>query len=1633
MAVVLRALQGLRRGFRARITTYADFAQSHSGLGVFMPGTVAEPQDDVPELTVGSEQEGANSLLSDSMQTALELARDRLLDRSLRNRLINTPLKSSKARQVRIFDELSDQVFARLRSRGVFTFAPGRGDDAEDQGQIEEGETSADSEHHSDSKLQTQLTLDGLQKRLLSLYHEGRTLEEEQGVNVLFLALGFLEWREDAKSEVERFAPLLLLPVELIREGARDRFKLQVRDEDLITNISLQAWLKDEFRIELPEIPERDEWSPSEYFDEVANAVEGLEGWQVHQNEMLLGFFSFSKFLLWRDLKPESWGDGVLLGNSLLKHLLLRDFGDDEIVDSPLIADDDRLDQVFTPAELIHVTDADSSQAIAIQEVLAGKNLVIQGPPGTGKSQTITNIVAGAVANGKSVLFVAEKMAALEVVHERLAAAKLGPICLELHSRKSSKSSVLEQLRKGQNTAPPPMWAESAFAKLGETQRQLRSHSDLLHTSDPLGFTPFNLMGEISFLKGAGAPTPEFELPSAAEWAPARVDEVRRETSLVAGRLLASGVPALHPWRGVGIPSPDPLDLDRLRPQIARCREASAALVEQVDAVRRRLPVPDDFTFRRMPGWQDALNLISTRPTGFDEVIADGRWREVLAEICVVVQNGLRHTNLETVVGQAFRQSALERDWSRVRVEIAGRGDSFFRFLSKPYRDAVAEIRGHWNGVWPGENRVRLGKLDALIELQQVRAAILSVGECVGPALGSHWRGLHSDWERLAELAAWLPRLVDAEGVVGVRVPLLPSKEAQDLADRLGHVGKAAEAAFGDAVKALKLDLSLAFEATDLRDIPCELLLTTAIQWSENFDSLVDWTAVREGLNWIRELGCGRLADSAYNGEVTPAQLEPILALSIFEAKWKRLRSQNPKLGEVLGDELDRLVKRFRTADNDRIRLASDQVSRAHIDRRPTGSSGAMGILADELRKQRNHMPVRKLMLKAGEAVQRIKPVFLMSPLSVAQYLQPMALDFDLLVIDEASQVRPEDALGAIARCRQFVVVGDDRQLPPTNFFNRVINDEGPDDEEDDLPAGSPRKAVIKDVESILNLCATRFPARMLKWHYRSEHPALIATSNRNFYGGELMLPPSIVAGTTDGDTGLVFRTVPEGGYERGKTARNEVEAGLIAEAALEHARRCPELSLGIGSFSVAQRDCIRDQIDDLARKHPELEKLMKPSGDRKELFIKNLENIQGDERDVIFISVGYGRDANGKLTQNFGPVGRDGGERRLNVLITRARKRCEVFSSIVAEDIRLDGAGKPGVRALKEFLKLAKDGYAAIPTETERGFDSPFEEDVAQAVRGLGYDVRPQVGMAGFFIDLAVIDPRDEGRYLLGIECDGAAYHSSRYARDRDRLRQMILENRGWRLHRIWSTDWFYKREREIEKIRSSIQSALAGEAPARPVDPKLADLDADHPNQAGSDTTDEACDPSPGPHRLDPYLKADFRVSNEVAKPQDFGLSQVASWMLRIVEQEQPIHSEEAGRRLASICGLQRAGNVIQQTALRALRYCERSGEVSSEGDFWSLPGATIFGRDRGQLVASDTVRKPAMIAPVEFEAAALHALQENLSMTEEELIMETARLLGFARTRPDIRSAIEAVIAERLLPNLSRDHLGRLKAPA
>lgn len=1583
----------------------------------------------------------------EALTSALETARDRLLDRSLRNKLINTPLASAKARQVRVFGRRADDVFRTLFAGRLMSFTATGSAEAEDEAAAEPAVWASPPEANDvdlsetrgrDARLPTQLTPEGLQKRLLSLFYEGQTLEEEQGVNVLFLALGFLEWREGRAGDTPRYAPLVLLPVDLARDGAKDRFKLEIRQDDLIANVSLQAWLKENFGIALPDLPEGEDWSPSDYCAQVAAAIGEREGWRVRTDEILLGFFSFAKFLLWRDLDPANWPrPEMLTGHPLLSHILLRD--DEPLEDTPVIGEDGRIDEAFPLAELIHITDADSSQAIAIQEVMAGKNLVIQGPPGTGKSQTITNIIAGAVQRGRSVLFVAEKMAALDVVHQRLVDRKLATICLELHSRKAAKTQVLEQLRQARDAAAPPSWPPAILRRLAETQTRLRGHSDRLHRPGDNGLSAFDLIGRMSLLKDRQAPAPSFELSQAVNWDEAAIEGARLRAERLGERLASAGPPCLHPWRGVGIAAPDMLEQERLAPLLREALARLEALAETTADAARRLVAPAGPTLGETPTWIAALRHLAARPGQADEVLAHPLALDLADDLARTAVAGARLLAIRAQLEPLIRPEAWKDDWTTQRRILAGQGTSLLRLFSGRYRAAVADLRGVWVGKLP-KHPARLAALDALMEGQVLATSTAEAGARLAPWLGPLWKGETTDWRSAAELASWL----QTASTYGPQIDLVSAQalifapEAAGRADMLQAAWESASTSAEALKTRLQLTETTAFDGRGQDELTAAGLAQAVAIWAQRLADIVQWPPVRDDLAWLDGIGAGAFARQIFQGEIAPAEVEPVLMLAAFEAMWTALRVRDPELGQIPGDELDQLVRQFRRADLDRIACAADEVARVHLDRQPTGSAGAVGILKDEMNKSRRLMPVRKLMAHAGEAIQRFTPVFLMSPLSIAQYLRPGALQFDLLVIDEASQVRPEDALGAIARCRQVVVVGDDRQLPPTNFFNRMVNDDGADDDEegDDSPADARiRQAAVKDVESILNLCS-RFPERMLRWHYRSEHPALIATSNRNFYKNQLMLPPSVVARAHDGETGLMFHAVAPGGYERGRTARNEIEAEAVAQAALRHARERPELSLGVGTFSVAQRDAVRDRIDALARQHPELDALMKGGEGREPLFVKNLENIQGDERDVIFISVGYGRDRDGKLTQNFGPVGREGGERRLNVLITRARKRCEVFSSLMAEDIRLEAGGKPGVSALREFLKLAKDGYSDINTPSGRSFDSDFEEAVGQAVQALGFTCHPQVGMAGFFIDLGVIDPANPDRYILGVECDGAAYHSSRYARDRDRLRQQILESRGWKIHRIWSTDWFYRRDREVEKLRAAIEAALAGR-PLPNADQIYDPLDEEP--LAGLETTAVGSSPEPEPVEVPsparsrgpaPYAFAAPEVEPG-DEPHTIAEPRLAALVAQIVQVEQPIHEDEVARRLASACGLQRAGGRARQAVKRGLLLAQAQGRLSVDGGFWSMAeGERPAPRDRSALAASDQVRKAATIAPAELAAMARLVLAENQALELSELVTETARALGFARTGVDLAAAIEGATRSHLNEDLETDYLGRLR---
>jgi very-short-patch-repair endonuclease len=1599
------------------------------------------------EAATDAPQEELSSTFA-SLARALDVGRNRLLDRSLRNKLISTNIASTRARQVRVMRRGADETFQLLRggrpASFVATVARARQGDEEDETDAKESGEAEAQAGYRENQLPAQMTPDGLQKRLTSLYYEGQTIEEEQGVSVLYLALGFLEWREAKQSEIARFAPLVLQPVELVRDGARDRFKLRARQDDLYTNVSLQAWLKELFGIELPELPEGDDWKPSDYFHEVEAAIGTRPGWAVRPNEIVLGFFSFSKFLMWRDLDPENWPDPALLSmHPLLGRILLRDDGDDT-KDDPLVGDDERVDEVFKPSELIHITDADSSQAIAIQEVMAGKNLVIQGPPGTGKSQTITNIIAGAVARGKRVLFVSEKMAALEVVHQRLVDKKLGAICLELHSRKASKGQVIDQIKQARSAPSRPAWPSGAMKELEDTQVGLRAHSDRMHgDGEGHGYTPFELIGRISLVKTRGAAAPIFSLPSAAAWPRERIETEERRARQLGERVAAAGPPRNHPWRGIGIEAPDRLEQERLRPVADGVLSAVQLMGVAAAKARAVLAPASDDSLRNLAVWAEALDTLASRPSAADALLCSDALIPHLDGLTTLADGGERLLAIRATLQGKVRPDAWSVDWMTIRRTIAGRGRSIFRMFSGRYRDAVAELRGAWVDDLPKSHDVRVKALDDLLDGVRLAGLIKEAGGPATDALGTFWRGEKTDWTLLRAALCWISDSRRFEPAIQLRLPerMIAPADAQACASGLRIALDAFGAALDGLVTTLRLDEALAFDSRARDGMPLAELEAVARRWSEHFGAIVEWPPIRDDLKWLRNLGCGPLANQVFNRAINAEQIGDVLLLAIYEAKWAQVRALQPEVPRTEGDELAKTVGRFRKADLDRISLAADEVGRAHADGRPSGKAGAAGIVDDETRKVRNLKPVRKLMEQAGDAVQAFKPVFLMSPLSVAQYLPPGQVRFDLLVIDEASQVRPEDAIGAIARCDQVVVVGDDKQLPPTNFFNRMINDETADDEDDEIPAADgPRRAAMKDIESILSLCS-RFPERMLRWHYRSEHPGLIAISNRNFYRGELMLPPSVIAGVTDGSTGLIFHKVAEGGYDRGRTRQNEVEAEEVAEAALRHARECPDLSLGIGTFSVAQRDAIRDRLDRLCALHPELDEFVKGRAGKEPVFVKNLENIQGDERDVIFISVGYGKDRDGRLYQSFGPVGAQGGERRLNVLITRARKRCEVFSSIVAEDIRIDGAPKPGVVALKEFLKLAKDGFVDTAFDTERSFDSDFEESVAYEIKALGYHYRPQVGMAGFFIDIGVVDPANEDRYILGVECDGAAYHSSRYARDRDRLRQMILERRGWKLHRIWSTDWFYRKDREVAKLKDAIEAARVGRS--LPTAANIYDFEPQKELPLGgpsgivglapqtppyTDLIDEAPSAPARPDPLRPYELTEYEY--RTSEPHNLSDGMLAELVERIVEVEQPIHEEEVARRLAHVCGLQRAGSRVQDAALRGLRYARRQGRLGADQRFWSEdPKAPVDPRSRADLAAADPLRKPEMISGPELAAAAVVALRQNLALTRGELVTETARLIGWDRVGGYVQQAIESAI-DLLGDRVEHDHLERLR---
>ena len=703
-----------------------------------------------------------------------------------------------------------------------------------------------------------------------------------------------------------------------------------------------------------------------------------------------------------------------------------------------------------------------------------------------------------------------------------------------------------------------------------------------------------------------------------------------------------------------------------------------------------------------------------------------------------------------------------------------------------------------------------------------------------------------------------------------------------------------------------------------------------------------------------------------------------------------------------------------------------------------------LGILLSEFNRKRRHMPIRKLLSAAGGLIQEIKPCFMMSPLSVAQFIEPENVDnllFDVIIFDEASQVKPEDALGAFLRGKHLVVMGDTKQLPPTSFFENMV--EADDDEDYELSS-------LKDMESILHLCKkSGFPTKMLRWHYRSRHESLIAVSNHLFYSNQLLIYPS--PSNDSEKLGLKFVHLPDAIYDSGRNSGNIIEAKEVVKEIIEHYRTYGNTkSLGVGTFNLNQRRLIDDYLEIERKKNPDIEEYFSEKKFEK-FFIKNLETIQGDERDVIFVSVGFGFDKNHKLSHNFGPVNREGGERRLNVLFTRAREKCVIFSNFKQSDLKLASNAPFGLRALKTFLEYAENRQLIEYELPRENTESSFEETVYEFLKNTKYEVHKQVGCAGFRIDLAIVHPNSQGEYLLGIECDGATYHSSPVARDRDRLRQQVLEGLGWKIHRIWSTDWYRNREETTNRLLKAIDDAEKTECITEINIPEdeisliedevlqeeeiLKEDEASLGNgilleeeNSQNEISQELVQPTVDSEINEPNLSvddpvSDYEICNTIEIDKSCPLTEKSSLelseaIIQIVNVEGPIHLNEVIKRVRLCWGLKKAGKKIRDAITSAIEIAGQNGQIIIKDNF-------LYNNNDKINVRRRTGNPPAnidLISPEEIEEAVKIVLETQHATPLKDLYTQVARLFGFKstskKTANKIKTSIQKLLDEEKL---------------
>ena len=1329
--------------------------------------------------------------------------RRELLDLTLRNQLLNF---KTRAKTITIVNQTPINLFQTLVLQdSKMYFVANKKDKIEDKSSVWDHipfDFSKFSE--GDKKLATDLTPKELQKRLYYINNQAKTMLQEQGYNILYLAIGFLEWKDKSKPKQKNNAPLVLIPVAMERKKVGESFNLEWTGEDIQTNISLKAKLL-EAGIELPDFEFKKYGEVIDhYIASVRRAVSRMDGWKVNSN-VALGFFSFTKFVMYNDLNPEAWEDNV----DLTKNELIQAIFNPAKNNQEAFREED-IDTQLEYQNMYQVLDADSSQIAAIQDVKAGRNLVVEGPPGTGKSQTIVNLIAELLAEGKSVLFVSEKMAALDVVKDRLTAVGLGKFVLELHSHKTRRKKFLKDLQKATNVrAQEPLNIDNTIRKLETLRRQLDDYSQIIHKpAFAVNLTPFQLYGmkesadDHFARKDALMPLVRFENPESVTLKD--LDDMKIALENLSE--LYQTISKENPWSKCAPKSLLPADLREIEMLINDTLHALDTFLVERGRVYDIYGIKKPNTLNEFQNSLSAFEIIkSQNAESIDgNIIKSGAWNNNTDDAFRLIQELEKYQRSAPALNK-FNQSILQADIDRLIYELQHLSTKKFRLFSSKQH---IEIVDRYYAI-----QVPDSISEIINDLQQVKAVIhmrktLEINSPLGQKYyGGYWH-LNANPNDLKAIASWMNEFTALvrEGTFSQNTIDLMSKDLFDInpeRDLSEYIDSGEE--FVRVLSRLKDKLNprskLIFKR-ETGDVQFEAWQEQLYNWRGQLSSLHLWSQYLNTKNALKSSNAKMFVDSIEKRNIKKEDIEALVEGNFADSLLNILFLENHELATFVGELHENRIREFKDLDKKILTLNRKRIYHKLNSNIPKIFGGTENpqakILAGEFTRKSGHMPVRKLLEKTGGMIKQIKPCFMMSPLSIAQYLDPTneELQFDVVIFDEASQVKPEDALGAFMRGKTAVVMGDTQQLPPTSFFDQMSDAESDEEE-----------ATSLDMESILHLCKLSFPVKMLKWHYRSRHESLISVSNREFYDDDLLVYPS--PSHSDPELGLKFRYNPNTVYLRGTSSKNPIEAKDVVDEIFNHFEKYGDSkSLGVGTFSVAQKNAILEELEVKRKEHPEYEPLFSDNKEER-FFVKNLETIQGDERDVILISVGYGYDQDRKMSLNFGPLNQDGGERRLNVLITRAREKCVVFSNFKAHDMNLTANPPYGVKSLKEFLEYAENltlGTQKVSESTKE----PFEDAIASFLQENGYTVDKNIGCAGFRVDLAIVDDENPGKYILGITTDGKMYSSSKVARDRDRLREQVLTGLGWKLYHLWSTDWYRNRDLGRKKLLENVEKSI-------------------------------------------------------------------------------------------------------------------------------------------------------------------------------------------------------------------------------